>query len=114
MDSDSGHPGRPRVVTPLASTGLNAPRRDPAATASHPDRGGQPKTPETTSVLLGKWFVSGRSSVEGRPCCKQRLLYEVTVSGLKAVQADPFQGSYQPGQCRAKLAFVLAHQLARV
>ena len=74
----------------------------------------QPKTPEHTSVLLGKWFVSGRSSVEGRPRCKQSLLYEVTISGLKAIQADPFQGSYQLGQCRAELRFVLAHQLARV
>jgi len=42
------------------------------------------------------------------------LLYEVTVSALKAIQADFFQGSYQLGQCRAKLPFVLAHQLARV
>jgi len=42
------------------------------------------------------------------------LLYEVTVSGLKAIQADPFQGGYQLGQCRAKLPFVLAHRPARV
>jgi len=38
------------------------------------------------------------------------LLYEVTISGLEAIQADPFKGGYQLGQCRAKLAFVLAHQ----
>jgi len=42
------------------------------------------------------------------------LLYEVTVSGLKAIQVDFFQGSYQLGQRRGKLPFVLAHQLARV
>ena len=92
---------------------LNAPRRDLAA-ATHEERGGQRQTPEPSSVLLGKWFISGRSSVEGSPCCKQRLLYEMTISGLKAIQADPFQGSYQLGQCRTKLPFVLAHQLARV
>src|SRR2546425_697999 len=28
MDPDSGHPGRPRVVTPLASTRLKTPGRD--------------------------------------------------------------------------------------
>ena len=70
--------------------------------------------PQPSSVLLGKWFIAGRSSVEGVPCCKQRLLYDVTISGLKAIQADPFQGGDQMGQCRAKLPFVLAHQLARV
>lgn len=58
-----------------------------------------------TSVLLGKWLISGRSSVEGGPCCKQRLLYEVTISGLKAIQADTFQRGYQVGECRAELAF---------
>jgi hypothetical protein len=42
------------------------------------------------------------------------LLYEFTVSGLKAIQADFFQGGNQLGQCRAKLPFVLDHQLARV
>src|SRR6266852_973903 len=104
MDSDSGHPGRPRVVAPLASTRLKTPPPRPSATATDSDRGGlQRQTPEPSSVLLGKWFISGRGSVEGGPCCKQRLLYEVTVSGLKAIQADFFQGSYQLGQCRAKL-----------
>src|SRR5438445_7493809 len=104
MDSDSGHAGRPRVVNPLAATRLKTPGRDPR----------QRQTPEPSSVLLGKWFISGRSSVEGGPCRKQRLLHEVTVSGLKAIQADFFQACYQLGQCRAKLPFVLAHQLARV
>lgn len=70
--------------------------------------------PDPSSVLLGKRFISRRSSVECGPCCKQRLLDEVTVSGLKAIQADPFQGSYQLGQSRAKLPFVLAHQRSRV
>ena len=93
MDSDSGH----QVVLGLHLPNLLVPRlRKPA------------------SVLLGKRFISGRSSVEGGPGCKQRLLYEVTVSGLKAIQADFFQGSYQLGQCRAKLQFVFAHLLARV
>ena len=114
MDSDSGHPGRPRVVTPLASTRLKTPGRDPAHRDPFGPRGLQRQTPEPSSVLLGKWFISGRSSVEGDPCYKQRLVYEVTVSGLTAIQADFFQGSYQLGQCRAKLQFVLAHQLARV
>ncbi len=90
-------------------------RRVATPAATHPvRRGSQPKTPAPTSVLLGKWFISGDSSVEGGPCCQQRLLYEVTVSRLKAIQADFFQGSYQLGQCRAKLSFVLAHQRARV
>src|SRR5207249_163131 len=115
MDSDSGHPGRPRVVAPLASTRLKTP---PPPPSPHRDpfgpRGAAGQTPEPSSILLGKWFISGRSSVEGGPCCKQRLLYEVTVSGLKAIQVDFFQGSYQLGQRRAKLPFVLAHQLARV
>jgi len=115
MDPDSGHPGRPRVVTPLAPTRLKTPGRDPAPTATYSDRRElQPQAPEPSSVLLGKWFISGRSSVEGGPCYKQRLVYEVTVSGLTAIQADFFQGSYQLGQCRAKLLFMLAHQLARV
>jgi hypothetical protein len=68
----------------------------------------------TSSVLLAKWFILGRIFVEGRFCSKQRLLYEVTVSGLKAVQADPFQRGYQLGQCRDKLPSVLAHQHVRV
>jgi len=90
-------------------------RETQLATSTHPDRGGRNRRrPEPSSVLLGKWFISGRSFVERRPCSKQRLLYEVTVSWLKAIQAHPFQGSYQLGQCRAKLPFVLAHQHARV
>src|SRR5207244_2549324 len=115
MDSDSGHPGRPRVVAPLASTRLKTP---PPRPSPHRDpfgpRGLQRETPEPSLVLLGKWFISGRGSVEGGPCCKQRLLYEVTVCRLKAIQAYPFQGSYQLGQGRAKLPFVLAHRHARV
>ncbi len=72
MDSDSGH----QVVLGLHLPNLLVPRlRKPA------------------SVLLGKRFISGRSSVEGGPGCKQRLLYEVTVSGLKAIQADFFQAA---------------------
>src|SRR5207302_11248025 len=77
---------------PLAATRLKTPGRDPQ----------QRQTPEPSSVLLGKWFISGRSSVEGGPCCKQRLLHEVTVSGLKAIQADFFQACYQLGQCRSR------------
>jgi len=33
---------------------------------------------------------------------------------LKAIQAYPFQGSYQLGKRRAKLPAVLAHRHARV
>lgn len=73
-----------------------------------------PKTTELTSVLLGKWFISGRSSIEGCLCCKQSLLQAVTVSRFKAIQGDLFQGSYQLGQRRAKLPFVLTHKLYRV
>src|SRR2546428_7079625 len=113
MDPDSGHPGRPRVVTPLAPTRLKTPGRDPAPTATYSDRRElQPQAPEPSSVLLGKWFISGRSAVEGGPCYKQRLVYEVTVYGLTAIQADFFQGSYQLGQCRAKLLFMLEFRLA--
>jgi len=74
----------------------------------------QRQASEPSSVLLGKGFISGRSSFEGGPCCNQGLLDQVTVLGLKAIQADFFQGSYQPGQCSANLPVVLAHQLARV
>ena len=56
------------------------------------------------SVLLGKWLIPGRSSVKDGPSCKQRLLYEVTISGLMAIQADPFKRGNQVGQSRAELA----------
>jgi hypothetical protein len=57
----------------------------------------------------------GRSSLKGRPGCKQCQLHKVTISGLKAIQAHTFQSGYQLGQGRAKLPLGwLAHQLARV
>jgi hypothetical protein len=55
---------------------------------SAPDSGTATDPARAYSVLLGKWLMPGRSSVEGRPCCKQRLLYEVAISGLKAIEAD--------------------------
>jgi hypothetical protein len=50
---------------------------------------------EPVSILLRKWLISGRSSVEGRPRCQQGLLDEVTIFGFEAPEADSFQGSYQ-------------------
>src|SRR6266581_5104807 len=67
MDSDSGHPGRPRVVAPLASTRLKTPTaatqppRDPfgprgAATADARAL----LSPPGEMVHLGTWLCRGR------------------------------------------------------
>jgi hypothetical protein len=57
----------------------------------------------------------GRSSLQGRPGNKQCALHEVTISGLKAIQAHIFESGHQLGKCRAELPLGwLAHQLARV
>ena len=67
------------------------------------------------SVLFGEWLGSGRSSLEGRPGCKQCTIYKVTILGLKAIQAHMFQSGNQLGQCKAELPMGwLAHQLGRV
>ena len=87
MDSDSGHPGRPRVVAPLASTRLKTPPPRPSPTATHSDRGGAATadarallSPPGEMVHLGTWLCRGRPllqaalalrghglSVEGHP-----------------------------------------------